>query len=480
MIGYTSTCTASFSRTDEWKRCCAAASGFEFVDCFDDDDDDDDNAIEIDDHNIFQVTNLLDDDDSGIFLEDDDGDGNKEVDTEDAWTVNAFRISSDLNRMSHWIQSKKQKYVGLDMKDDEAALIQSTITSFAATTATELETLRKMIKSYDNTSVTININLTNHRSGIVQILLDQLQLQVTKPFGILQKQRTRVAVQLWQNPLQCKLYQPKRSRRSQQRQDLLFDEDDKDDPLEHHEKEQRFLPERSYHHQEESNNNNGYDFISKYANKQPTRIPTEQPDFLTRILKRQEWNGMGMNEIETTKEQIVSETSPDNFTSSFSDSSNSNNNNNNNTSQNFQSIPSSHREHQPATTATATATINNNNNNNNNNEYYQQQLEEELHTESVQLATVLVANNDLDSVQQMETRMVEITTLIGQFSNLVQDQQEQIVQVHESAKETKDNLDKGQENLIDAAERTKRSKHYKAWLILFLSTILMFFHLLRN
>ena len=96
------------------------------------------------------------------------------------------------------------------------------------------------------------------------------------------------------------------------------------------------------------------------------------------------------------------------------------------------------------------------------------------------MATVLVANNDLDSVQQMETRMVEITTLIGQFSNLVQDQQEQIVQVHESAKETKDNLDKGQENLIDAAERTKRSKHYKAWLILFLSTILMFFHLLRN
>jgi t-SNARE complex subunit (syntaxin) len=80
----------------------------------------------------------------------------------------------------------------------------------------------------------------------------------------------------------------------------------------------------------------------------------------------------------------------------------------------------------------------------------------------------------------METRMVEITTLIGQFSNLVQDQQEQIVQVHESAKETKDNLDKGQENLIDAAERTKRSKHYKAWLIFSMALILMFFHLLRN
>ena len=111
---------------------------------------------------------------------------------------------------------------------------------------------------------------------------------------------------------------------------------------------------------------------------------------------------------------------------------------------------------------------------------YHQQLEEDLRTESVQLATTLIASNDLDSVQQMETRMVEITTLIGQFSNLVQEQQEQIVQVHESAKETKDNLDKGQENLIDAAERTRQSRHYKAWSILAMSAILMFFQILRN
>ena len=114
------------------------------------------------------------------------------------------------------------------------------------------------------------------------------------------------------------------------------------------------------------------------------------------------------------------------------------------------------------------------------NEYYQQQLEEELQAESAQLTAALIANNDLDSVQQMETRMVEITTLIGQFSNLVQDQQEQVQQVHESAKETKDNLDKGQENLVDAAERTKQSKHYKAYLILTMAAILLFFHILRN
>ena len=107
-------------------------------------------------------------------------------------------------------------------------------------------------------------------------------------------------------------------------------------------------------------------------------------------------------------------------------------------------------------------------------------MEEDLRSESVQLTTTLIASNDLDSVQQMETRMVEITTLIGQFSNLVQEQQEQIIQVHESAKETKDNLDKGQENLIDAAERTRKSRHYKAWSILAMSAILMFFQILRN
>lgn len=76
--------------------------------------------------------------------------------------------------------------------------------------------------------------------------------------------------------------------------------------------------------------------------------------------------------------------------------------------------------------------------------------------------------------------MVEITTLIGQFSSLVQDQQEQVLQVRESAIETKDNIDRGQENLIDAAVRTKKSKNLKAWLILAMAAILMFFQILRN
>ena len=469
MIGGAGICTASANRKNEWHRCCAVASGFEWVDHFDTDIGNDD-ANESDNlasssknqsissvDEKYQVTNLLD-------FEDDDDYGAVKYHQNDAWTENALRIQTDLNRMSHWIQSKKLKYVGLDMKDEEAALIQSTVTSFAATIASELETLRNMIKSYTNSRI-INNNLSNHRSGIVQILLDQLQEQVTKPFGILQKQRGREAVRIWQNPLQCQIQISRSKRRtSQQPQDIMFDDEGEDQ-----QNEQRFLPERPHQGSDNSsspinNENSGaYDFISKYANKQSTSVPTTPPSFLTRISKRQCLGVEGshprtasFSQTPQKKEQPSGISLP-----SFSDvdalgASTM--------SQRVQSRPT--QDHLPPIDS--------------NNEYYQQQLEEDLQAESAQLTATLIANNDLDSVQQMETRMVEITTLIGQFSDLVQDQQEQVQQVHESAKETKDNLDKGQENLVDAAERTKQSKHYKAYLILAMATILMFFHILRN
>jgi uncharacterized membrane protein YhaH (DUF805 family) len=41
-------------------------------------------------------------------------------------------------------------------------------------------------------------------------------------------------------------------------------------------------------------------------------------------------------------------------------------------------------------------------------------------------------------------------------------------------------MDKGQENLVDAAERTKRSKHYMAWTLFAMTMTLLFFHTLRN
>eukprot|EP00536_Pseudo-nitzschia_multiseries_P001196 jgi/Psemu1/2722/gm1.2722_g len=463
-----SVCTSSLDRKDEWKRCCAETMGFEWVDRFDDDDDDENvNGVESETmEDTLQVTNLLDSDADDDFEDDDQyekdgcekGSRLRHEQTNDAWTDSALRIQGDLNRMSQWIQSKKLEYVGLDMKDEEAGLIQSTVTSFAATTASDLETLRNMITSRSsNKDLVISNNLANHRAGIVQILLAQLQEQVTKPFAALQKQRVREAVQLWQNPLQCKLFDVPKPK-LQKPDDALFDDDgDYADELP---KEQRYLPERSY--RDSSNfHSDGDSFISKYANKPTTTIPTSRPSFLVRLEQRQssartENDQSAIPSSSTrTRERMSKKPLTDVPMSSFGG-------NVVDVDQVFEGITTRAQGRRKAA------------------EEYQHHLEEDLRAESVQLATTLIASNDLDSVQQMEKRMVEITTLIGQFSNLVQEQQEQVLQVHESAKETKDNIDKGQENLIDAAERTKQSKHYKAWSIFAMAAILAFFHILRS
>ena len=457
-----SACTSSLNRNDEWKRCCANAMGFEWVDCFEDEQDDSGPDFGCHDagDDPLQLTNLLDDGYDDDFEDDiDDPFGDQQSSSwhrhgnnHDAWEENALRILTDLNRMARWIQSKKQEYVGLDMKDEEAGLIQSTVTSFAATTAGELETLRNMIQSMSQGNANNNNNnLSNHRAGIVQILLGQLQEHVTRPFGLLQKQRVRVAVQLWQNPLQCKLYEaPKRRSK-----ESMFDEDEEDggQPT-----DQRFLPIRSY---QESNNSEG-DFISKYANKRITSIPSATPAFLEKLSKSRGKKIEKSPSLSMSSARKTTDTKEDSFDNVPSSS-----------------FPDTGRTQVPQKSSPQFQ-IRSRERQENQAEIYKQQLEEDLRTESVQLTTTLMASNDLDSVQQMETRMVEITTLIGQFSNLVQEQQEQVIQVHESAIETKDNLDKGQENLIDAAERTRKSKHYKAWAILAMAAILMFFQILRN
>lgn len=321
--------------------------------------------------------------------------------------------------MSRWIQSKQHEYVGLDMPDDEAALIQSTVTSFAATTASEIETLRKIIPNS-------NDNIASHRAGVVQILLAQLQEQVTKPFAALQLQRTRISVKIWQHPWQCKLYQrknPKTNESDSNRMLQLFD-----DEMDGY-REQRFLPRQPLHRGDQR------DFLSKYADDHiKSEIPS-RPEFLSRICHSR--RSVESNDATTILPQ----------------------------SQPIQPMATKRTilpYEQPTTE-----------------ESREQQLQEELQQEAA-LLMVQMVNSDLDSVQKMEQRMTEITTLIGQFSNLVSEQQEDIWDIAKNAEKTKENMDKGQENLIDATERTKRSKHYLAWTIFAMSMVLLFFHTLKN
>ncbi len=329
----------------------------------------------------------------------------------DPWTDTALRIQSDLQRMAHWIQSKQHEYVGLNMPDSEATIIQSTVTTFAATTASELETMRQLISSGGTAA--------GHRNGIVQILLSQLQEDITQPFGVLQKQRTRVAVKLWQHPWQCQLALPKDQSRKMQH--LEGDHND-DEDAHWAAKDKRFLPRTG-------NPARTIDFWDLYE-KDPLddMPPLQKPVFLERLVDTRKASNHSFSLTATPLAPILQVTPA------------------------TPSLPYQER----------------------------QRLEQdELQQEAVLLQETIV-QSDLDSVQKMEQRMVEITTLIGQFANLVSEQQEDILDIAHHAHETKQNMTKGQENLVDATERTKRSKHYLAWTIVGLSLTLLFFHTLRN
>lgn len=383
--------TASYNREHEWRQCCAAAMGFEWVDRFEDD-----VLVEARTSNpnvvIQQVINLMDEEEReeneySLYL--------------DSWTETAHRMRDDLKEMARWIQSKKQGYIGLGMGDDEASLIQSTITSFAATTASELETLRKLIPSGDS----------GHRQGIVQILLNELQEHITQPFSVLQRQRTRSAVQLWQNPWQCKLAPTPGSSSSPEEEINEVCTSDK-----------RFMARTTLMIPEE-------DFLDKYR-RDPLQEVVHRPAFMNvlqeRALRERD------QELDRPSEMVIGPSNQ--MKEAFK-----------------KGIP------------------------------YQKDV---VHQDALEQEAILmqetIIQSDVDSVQKMEQRMVEITTLIGQFSNLVTEQQEEILDIAQHAKETKENMSKGQENLIDATERTKRSKHYMAWTIFGLSMTLLFFHTLRN
>jgi t-SNARE complex subunit (syntaxin) len=85
-------------------------------------------------------------------------------------------------------------------------------------------------------------------------------------------------------------------------------------------------------------------------------------------------------------------------------------------------------------------------------------------------------HTDLDQIHKMEQMMYDITTLLSQFGELAQEQQDEVWDIHQTTADTKENINKGKDQLIDAKERTSSSHHYMAKLIFLLSWILLFFH----
>jgi t-SNARE complex subunit (syntaxin) len=338
------------------------------------------------------------------FLDDDDDDDDDEVEPQqhvDAWMENANRINDGLMQITEILERKKHSYAQPD-QTEEASLLESTILSFVAVTANQIEALRQGISSS-------NRDYIHHCGGIVAYLLATLKEEIANPFAKLQKQRARAAMSLWDNPLQCQLV----TRNSSSTKHPLDDDED--------ERDLRFMPSTPLLVPIE-------DFMDKYEH-----TDSFSQDDLKRpgsILARTQ---------HSTPAAAPTKAKPDKKKV-----------------QKDQAAPLPYQQQGD-----------------------DPQQEEEhhnnmLHQEAVLLTATL--QNDLDSVQQVEARMTEITSLLAQFSNLVSDQQAEIENIHETTVKSQENVSKGQDHLIDAAERTKQSQHYMATVVFLMAMLLLFFN----
>jgi len=109
--------------------------------------------------------------------------------------------------------------------------------------------------------------------------------------------------------------------------------------------------------------------------------------------------------------------------------------------------------------------------------FYEEEEEQidQLQRESAALLATY-QHSDLEGVQKVERSMVDITQLLSRFTDLITEQQEDIFMIHDQALKSKENVDKGQDQLVDAANRGEKSKHPMATFIVVMALLLLLFN----
>jgi hypothetical protein len=109
--------------------------------------------------------------------------------------------------------------------------------------------------------------------------------------------------------------------------------------------------------------------------------------------------------------------------------------------------------------------------------YLETAEEQEAYIEDLQREAALLTaarHGDLEGVQRVETQTVQIATLLRQMGDLVSEQQSDVAAIHEQAEKSRANVQAGQDNLVDAGERKKKSGHYMATFIFAMGVLLLF------
>ena len=500
---------ASWDLREEWKSCCMHALGF--GDAYDENENDSDLLQEEERRHdragnikaggeisqerdepssaattttAYSIVNLVPDNSktagtADATMAEDGEDDAMDVDgntsgSDDPWTAAAAQIGRNIGEMRAFVDKRRHEYVSPQMSEGDAGLIQSTVTSFAATTANEIESLRQLIRREEeegNAAHTQqqqgnggNFDRMQHRTGVVGILMTRLREEVTDPFRELQKQRSRPAVGVYQNPLRCELttqhHKKKKNPAADDSLDSLLERDEREHELAA--VDQRFTPKRPSHRLQGDlldsydDERNGISPAARHQSRPPSLLlkkKNKRPPSSSEGGGDGDGDGEGdddnmkvdkENEDLTTKRMKPSNSPPSVAAAATGQQQ----------QQQQQQLP---REYDPAATVTDPA---------------------ELERESAQLA-LLRRDGDLDAVRKMEERMVDITGLIAQFANLVSSQQEEVRHIHDATASAKDNVEQGKEQLVDAKARTQASKHFMATSIAVMAFVLLFFHTVR-
>lgn len=420
-------------------------------DCEDDDEDDDDSDFGFD-----SSPNLA------IDMIGDTSQMNDEPDDNlDPWMKAALTLSASIDEVSAMIERKAESYVcSIDtlnicfnnqfaavqsMTNSDRSILETTVASFAAGMAKQIESLRKtVVVEGDHPFITDNnVNADHasshrwtsgqigHRVGIASCLMQRLKSEIMEPMTSLQSQREKImskndkyrgdeALEIAQNPLrlfrleiEASLHRPLPPAPWE-----VGDHDAEKDRMERNQEEEEFL--------------NVY-FDGKKVLLQGDNLTKDSvinnmspPPSVMQLMD------LPNPSQEITRQEMTQQVIP-----------------------NRQPIPRRNTPPLP----------------------YEDEGEHmvQLQRESAALLATY-QHSDLEGVQKVERSMVEITSLLSRFTDLIIEQQDSVLTIHDQALKSKDNVDKGQDQLVDAAKRGEKSNHPMATFIFSMAILLLLFN----
>ena len=407
---------------------------------------------------------------------------------DDPWMANAHRLEASIAQMSDVLRRQEAQYAdlygclrnvrlggGAAMTDAERNALDAAVASFAVSTGNQIEALRRALASASAADVGSAASgpgtggdLAAHRVGIVACLVSALRADVVDRIGRMHAVRMRRSLELARDPLRCRLPATAGGDRgsgpggSGGTGEVAFvtDDDDDDEATAHLASllgniRAAAIPEAGRAREEA--------FCATYGQEREERLLREVAMPLPPFPRADDVVDIDPDEQDGF-EQEHRKSGP-----SSPPSSSSRPNTSHSEMENASSAIPRQRQREELEVVPVDPSVQ---------QYYgestaeQEAYVEDLQRESAYLTASL--QNELEDVHKIENKMMEITTLLRQFGDMVAEQQEDIVVIHEQAERSKKNVQAGQDNLVDAGERKKKSKHYTAIFIASMGMLLLF------